>query len=71
MTDKKKLLDDLKGTVREDEATFSVEQGLEDDDLEAVSGGTCLCRCAADNGGNATCGGGGGGGGSFDEELAQ
>jgi len=69
MTDKKTLLDDLKAAVQEDEGTFSVDAVLENKKLEGVSGG-CLCRCAADNGGNPTCGGGGGGGGAALEEMA-
>jgi CDGSH-type Zn-finger protein len=61
MDDKKKLLDDLKGAAREDEAAFSVEEGLTDEELEGASGGECLCHCAADDN-KPSCGGGGGGG---------
>lgn len=67
MTDKKKSLDELKGAVREGEG-FEVEKNLSEEDLEGVSGGLagqCLCKCAADYGGNPTCGGGGGGGSSI------
>jgi hypothetical protein len=48
----KKLLDELKGAD-----DFAVEKDLNEEDLEAVSGG-CLCRCGGDY---STCGGGGGG----------
>ncbi|MDX1997723.1 MAG: hypothetical protein SF066_08375 [Thermoanaerobaculia bacterium] len=64
MTDKKKSLEDIRSAVEEGEG-FEVERGLTDDDLEAVSGGECLCKCSA----TLDCGGGGGGGGrAFDDQ---
>lgn len=63
MDDKKKL-DNLKDEVKKEETPFQVEQGLNEKDLEGVSGGTtCQCRCGVDvYPYNPTCGGGGGGG---------
>lgn len=58
---KKNLIEDLKKSVGKGDA-FEVEKELPEGDLETVSGGECLCKCAFDTGGGSTCGGGGGGG---------
>ncbi|HEX3126007.1 MAG TPA: hypothetical protein VH394_01640 [Thermoanaerobaculia bacterium] len=51
----KNLIDEMKGAKKGD---FEVEKHLTEEELEAVSGGTCLCRCGI----SLDCGGGGGGG---------
>jgi hypothetical protein len=63
-------IDEFKKSVQQGDA-FEVERELPEGDLDTVSGGVCQCKCAADNGGNPTCGGGGGGGGAFEEPLDQ
>ena len=49
----KKLLEEM-----QDAGDFAIEKDLNEEDLEAVSGGECYCLC----GQASTCGGGGGGG---------
>jgi hypothetical protein len=64
----KELINELRVSVQANEG-FEIEKPLSEEELEDVSGGACLCKCAYDSSGSPTCGGGGGGGGAaaFDE----
>jgi hypothetical protein len=71
MTDpKRELINEIKASVQKGEENFEVEKALNEEELDTVSGGECLCKCAADYGGNPTCGGGGGGGKAAFDEIA-